>query len=152
MQRLLFLFIPYFILSSSCFSQQLIKDSLHKGTAEPGEEIICFLSVEWDASFPGGEKAWDRYIQSTIHSTVPFIKGAAAGTYIATVYFIIGKEGLVTEVHRISCQGYGMEEELARVLKQPPRWEPAQKNGRYIRAFRKQEFIFVVPETNYIHI
>jgi protein TonB len=60
------------------------------------------------------------------------------------VQFIVDKEGNISDVKALTNQGYGMEDEAVRVIKKGPNWTPAQQNGRYVKAYRKQPITFVV--------
>jgi len=37
-----------------------------------------------------------------------------------------------------------MEEEVVRILKKSPQWQPASQNGRIVKAYRKQPVIFMI--------
>jgi protein TonB len=39
-----------------------------------------------------------------------------------------------------------MEEEAMRVIKKGPNWTPAQQNGRFVNAYRRQPITFQVQE------
>lgn len=102
--------------------------------------------VEVEATFPGGQGAWAAFISSNIDSEVPGKKGASAGKYTVIVQFIVDRDGNVIDVKALTHFGYGMEEELMRVISKSPRWKPAMQNARTVKAYRRQPLTFVVEE------
>jgi antitoxin component YwqK of YwqJK toxin-antitoxin module len=111
---------------------------------ETGEAIDPSLCVEREAEYKGGEKAWRRFLEKNLNANVPVKKRAPVGHYTVAVRFIVDKEGNVTEPEAITNVGYGMEEELIRLLRIAPRWEPARQYGRVVNAYRIQPLTFVV--------
>jgi protein TonB len=105
-----------------------------------------FTKVEVEASFPGGEGQWRKFLERNLNASAPVDNGAPPGSYTVQVQFIVDKEGNVSEVKALSSHGYGMEEEAVRVIKRGPKWTPAIQNGRQVRAYRKQPITFVVSE------
>lgn len=105
-----------------------------------------FTKVEVEASFPGGEGQWRKFLERSLNASAPVDNGAPPGTYKVEVQFIVDKEGNVSDVKALSSHGYGMEEEAVRVIKRGPKWTPAIQNGRQVKAYRKQPITFVVSE------
>src|SRR5262249_19001661 len=107
-------------------------------------DLKVFDKVDIDASFPGGAQAWTKFLQHNLRANVPVDNGAPAGKFTVWVQFIVDKEGNVTDMKPLTNQGYGMEEEVLRILKLVPKWTPASQNGRYVKAYRKQPITFIV--------
>lgn len=105
-----------------------------------------FTKVEVEASFPGGEGQWRRFLERNLNASTPVDNGAPPGSYTVQVQFIVDKEGNVSDVKALTNHGYGMEEEAVRVIKRGPKWTPAIQNGRQVKAYRKQPITFVVSE------
>jgi protein TonB len=105
-----------------------------------------FEKVEIEAAFPGGDNAWRRYLEQTLQADVPVNRGAPAGQYTVIVQFIVNKDGIITDVKALTNHGFGMEQEVIRVIKKGPKWNPAQQDGRYVRAYRKQPVTFWIEE------
>ena len=136
-------------------SQEGVKD---EGLATPsqideGKQVIeekkedenqVFTKVEVEASFPGGEGAWRKYLERNLNSSTPVDNGAAEGSYTVWVQFIVDKEGNISDVKALSNHGFGMEDEAVKVIKRGPKWVPALQNGRHVKAYRKQPITFVV--------
>jgi periplasmic protein TonB len=104
-----------------------------------------FAKVEIEASFSGGD-AWRHFLEKNVNAAVPVDKKAPPGTYTVIVQFIVDKEGKVSDIKPLTKHGYGMEEEVVRILRKAPRWEPAVQDGRKVRAYRKQPVTFMVSE------
>ncbi|HYH15806.1 MAG TPA: energy transducer TonB, partial [Flavisolibacter sp.] len=77
---------------------------------------------------------------------VPVRNGAPAGHHTVVVQFIVDGEGNISDIQALTRQGYGMEEEVMRVIRLSPVWEPAQKDNQTVKAYRKQPITFVVVE------
>ena len=79
-----------------------------------------------------------------LNPDVPVKKRAPEGTYTVIVQFVVNKEGDVTDIKPLTRFGFGMEEEVIRLLKNSPKWIPAIQFGRNVRAYRKQPVTFIV--------
>jgi hypothetical protein len=127
------------VISGKLFSQIEQSDNAEK----------IFEKVDIDATFPGGEKAWTSFLIKHLNANVPVDKGAPAGKYTVWIQFIVDKEGNVTALTPLTSQGYGMEEEVMRILKLVPKWSPASQDGRYVKAYRKQPVTFIVEDESF---
>ena len=110
------------------------------------DENKIFTKVEVEADFPGGTKAWSRFLTSNLDSETPGNNGAPAGTYTVVVRFIVAKDGSVSDVVAETNHGYGMEQESIRVIKRSGKWTPAIQNGRNVIAYKRQPITWVVQE------
>lgn len=103
-----------------------------------------FTMVESEAEYPGGLNAWRIYLQKNLNSDVAFNNNAPIGKYTASVVFIVSKDGSLSDVKPISHYGYGMEEEVVRVIGKSGKWIPAIQNKRPVNAYRKQPITFIL--------
>ncbi|MEP6628323.1 MAG: TonB family protein [Ginsengibacter sp.] len=110
------------------------------------DENKIFTKVEQEASFPGGEAAWRRYLQNNLDANTPVENGASEGTYQVIVKFIVSKDGSISSVEAETSFGHGMEAEAVKIIKKGPKWAPANQNGRAVNAYRRQPITFVVAE------
>ena len=110
------------------------------------DENKVFNKVEVEASFPGGESAWRRYLQNNLDANTPIDNGAPEGTYSVIVRFIVSRDGSISDVVAETKHGYGMEAEAVKIIKKGPKWTPALQNGRNVNAYRRQPITFVVAE------
>jgi protein TonB len=108
------------------------------------EEDKIFNKVEIEARFPGGDAEWRKFLERNINAGVATKNKAPEGTYTVIVQFVVDREGQVSDVRALTNHGYGMEEEVIRLLRRAPRWEPAVQDGRKVKAYRKQPVTFQV--------
>lgn len=113
------------------------------GTPDSSVEKV-YERVEIEASFPGGDAIWRRYLERTLDASIPAKNGAPDGTYTVIVQFIVDKSGNISDVRALTNHGYGMETEVVRVIKKGPKWSPAIQDGRQVKAYRKQPVTFMV--------
>lgn len=111
---------------------------------KPEDENKIFDKVEIEASFPGGDSKWRRYLEQNCNGQVATDNGAPEGTYTTIIQFVVDKEGNISDVRAMTNHGYGMEAEAMRVIKKGPKWTPAVQNGRQVKAYRKQPITFQV--------
>ncbi len=102
-----------------------------------------FTKVEVDPVFPG---SWSNYLKKNLRASVPVDSGAKAGTYPVVVQFIVDKDGSISDIKALTIHGFGMEEEVMRIIKISPPWLPAGQNGHKVRAYKKQTVTFVVSD------
>lgn len=135
------LFVLLF-LSSISLHAQTIKNPTDS-TINPSDTTIL-TKLEQDAEFPNGQGAWAQYLGRNIDADIPARKKAPVGSYQVIIRFIIDKDGNVTDLVPETNFGYGMEEEVMRVLKNSPPWTPAFQNGRNVNAYKRQPITFRV--------
>lgn len=115
--------------------------STNTGTIPPGTKDSTAFEIE--ASYPGGAAAWIKFLQKNLKSDVPIKNDAPIGRFQAIVLFIVDKDGSVSNVKPVTRLGYGMEEEVARVIEMSGKWTPATRNGIPLKAYRKQPITFL---------
>ncbi len=123
--------------------------SPHKSDTIPGEDtnsLKIFEKVDIEAAFEGGEQGWRTFLEQNLNANTPVDKGAPAGSYTVWVQFIVDKEGKISDIKALTRNGYGMENEVMRIIRKSPLWSPAEQNGRKVKAYRKQPVTFVVQE------
>lgn len=110
------------------------------------DENKVFEKVEVEASFPGGDAGWRRFLERNVNGQVASDNGAQSGSFTVVVQFIVDKQGNISDVKALTSHGFGMEEEAVRAIKRGPKWVPAIQNGRNVNAYRKQPITFVVQD------
>lgn len=108
-----------------------------------------FERVEIEATFPGGEKAWRKFLEKNLNPNIPVENGAPLGQYLVIVQFIVNKAGRVSGIKPLTNQGYGMEQEVVRVMNKAGMWNPATRDGKPLNAYRKQSFTFMVSKDGF---
>ncbi|MEQ8470384.1 MAG: energy transducer TonB [Marinoscillum sp.] len=96
---------------------------------ETVEEPVIF--VEEMPSFPGGEKAFYKYVSENL--TYPRMARNLHITGRVYVQFVIDKDGTVTDVIAVRGVGEGLDEVAVEVLKNSPKWNPGKQRGREVR-------------------
>lgn len=116
---------------------------------EAGNQLdSATCSREREAEFPGGLQGWARYLQRSLNHNKPIQNNAPAGAYTVILQFIIDTDGSIIDIRPLTKYGYGMEEEVERVLRKGPKWIPAEQFGAKVKAYRKQPVTFVVSGRN----
>ena len=111
---------------------------------ETGRQLDSSLCIGKEAHFPGEEKSWRRFLEKNLNPHVPIKNRAPEGMYMVMVQFVVDKEGSISDIKPLTKFGFGMEEEVIRILKKSPKWVPAIQFGRNVKAYRKQPVTFMV--------
>lgn len=112
-------------------------------------EELLFERVEIEASYPGGGEGWKKFLQQNLNANVPVDNGAPIGKYTVMVRFVVSRNGKVSDISPMTALGYGMEQEVVRIIKKSGDWVPAQQNGRNVNAYRKQPITFMITEDGF---
>lgn len=107
-------------------------------------EDSVFTREEEDARFPGGNNGWMRFLQKNLDGGVMIRNGATGGQGTVIVQFVVEKDGTLSNMKALTDIGYGTEKEVLRILRQSPKWIPAKRYGRVVKAYRKQPVTFQV--------
>ena len=87
----------------------------------PPSEIVA------SASFPGGSEAFREYV--SVNLVYPDQARAYAVEGVVRAEFKIGPTGKAEDIKILSDLGYGCGAEVARLIREMPRWYPALENG-----------------------
>ncbi len=118
------------------------------GGIKPETEEAPMLSgtVEVNPEYPGGMNAWNKFLQKNLKYPSQAIDAGVGGKVI--VSFVVEKDGHLTDIKVLRSAGYGLDEEVVRVLKLVPPWKPGIQNGRPVRVMYTLPFNFQLPESN----
>jgi MORN repeat protein len=114
---------------------------------EMGHQLDSALCMVKEAHFPGEEKAWKNFLSKNLNPDVALRNHAPEGTYMIVVQFVVDKEGHIADIKALTKFGFGMEDEVIRILKKSPPWIPAFQFGRNVKAYRKQPVTFMVAKS-----
>lgn len=136
----------FFVNSSAIFLVSLFAFISSKGqnnnevrdTVESKQKDLIFSRVETEATFPGGRKAWSKYITKEIKKSN--LKKEDSGTCI--VRFVVDKNGNVSDVAATTMIGSALAKAAIDAIQNGPRWNPARQNGRLVKAWRSQPVAF----------
>jgi Gram-negative bacterial TonB protein C-terminal len=92
------------------------------------------------AAFPGGDAAFNRYIQSHLFTTPEANKAGVKGEIIYR--FTINEKGRAESFTAYQKLNYGLEEQVEKLLQEMPDWEPGIINGRTIKTSFTKKFLF----------
>ena len=104
------------------------KSNLNNDLSVEDNAIYNTAGVEIRPDFPGGLKEFYTYIGKNFK--VPDVKDLKGKIFIT---FVVEKDGSLTDIKVVRDIGYGTGEEAIRVLKNSPKWSPAEQNGKKVR-------------------
>lgn len=95
------------------------------------------------AAFPGGVKAWTKYLERNIELTARFKNLNTDGAKgIVVISFVVEKDGAVRMDYIDRSSEYSLDAEAIRTIKESPKWIPATDNGEKVIYRQKQGFVF----------
>ena len=95
-----------------------------------------YQKVEVEASFPGGQQAWNKYITEQLMSHVKEFKKRDVGTVI--IRFIVDTKGHPKDVQATNMKKSTLTKVSIEAIENGPKWIPAQQDGKYVNAYRLQ--------------
>src|SRR5258705_5440126 len=114
----------------------------------PGTKIKISKDYREDPSYPGSEKGWFKYLQSsnTISQVIDsaISKGIPKGKYTVWIWFIVDKKGNISELKSLTSNGYGLEEGAMQIIRESGKWIPGTNGKRKIATYRRQPITFVI--------
>jgi protein TonB len=90
--------------------------------------IYNTAGIEVKPDFPGGIEKFYSYVGKNYN--VPEEEGLKGRVFVS---FVVEKDGSLTDIKVIRDIGYGTGKEAIRVLKNCPRWNPGEQNGKKVR-------------------
>lgn len=121
----IFLFLFFLSICLSGYSQEYVKS-----TNDSIQEEV-YTVVEQSPSFPGGDEGRITFLQENINYPKKAKKKGIQGTVYVT--FVIEKDGSITDVRLLRGIGGGCDEEVIRVVKKMPKWNPGKQRGKHVR-------------------
>lgn len=107
-------------------------------SAQPAVIVVhdvekVYFRPDEKASFPGGEKAFDEFIQKNLQYPDDAIEYGVKGTLFAVVN--LDEQGTVSKVNFAGKRlGTSLEDETRRLLLASPRWNPAKHAGTAVKS------------------
>jgi hypothetical protein len=83
-----------------------------------------------DADFPGGDSSLSRYINKLINKTLIKQNQPTKTNFDVEVLLTVSKDGIVKSVDISKDPGFGIKDELIRLLMKSPKWKPGFVNGK----------------------
>ncbi len=104
------------------------------GTAAGPTPVIRLAEPE------GGKKAYDEYLDSNLQYPQEALANNIKGK--ARIEFTVSEDGSLVDFQVIKKLGYGYEEEMMRLIKDGPKWNPTTENGMPVKSTIKVQFQF----------
>ncbi|WP_223860718.1 energy transducer TonB [Spirosoma validum] len=123
------------LLTEPVFAQDNVKNLL---LIEPDKTV--YTIVEKQPEFPGGMRAMENYLLTTVRYPAEAKKAGIIGRVF--VSFIVEIDGRITGVERLNGLGFGCDEEAIRVINAMPRWTPGSQSGRPLRVKYRLPVLF----------
>lgn len=92
---------------------------------------IMVNSIEKKPEFPGGITAFYKFIGANFKTPAEAAANKIEGK--AYLEFMVEKDGSLSEFKILKDLGYGIGDEVIRVLKLSPTWSPGSENGKPVR-------------------
>jgi len=89
-----------------------------------------YVVVEKMPEFAGGQAALLRYLQKNLRYPTTALAAQAEGRVFLS--FVIQADGTIADVTILKGQGYGLDEEAQRVVRQMPAWTPGYQSKHAI--------------------
>ena len=103
-----------------------------------------FEKVEVEATT--NQKLWNEHMARYSQLPDSVLKNIPPGTYLVSVQFIIDIHGSLGQIETQNDPGYGLAKRAMKAVETyKGEWKPANQCGRNVKAYRKQEFTFVIP-------
>ncbi len=94
--------------------------------------------------FPGGPDAMDQFIASVLEYPAAALDNSVEG--VVHVGFTVHADGSISGAKILRPIDPDLEREALRVIKQMPRWEPSEKEGKPVDAPATVAITFRIPE------
>lgn len=96
--------------------------------------------VDQKPSFPGGNKALNKFIASNLRYPDMAQENGIQGRVV--VKFIVEKDGSISNVEVDRSVYPSLDNEAMRVIKNMPKWIPGQINGKAVKVECSYPFVF----------
>ncbi|MEI6122314.1 MAG: TonB family protein [Bacteroidota bacterium] len=101
-----------------------------------------YTYVQEMPSFPGGDEAFNVFLRKNIR--YPQLARQSKIQGIVYVYFIVEKDGSLSNIKIVQGIGAGCDDEALRVMHLMPKWKAGKKQGREIRIQMLKPINFVL--------
>lgn len=103
-----------------------------------------FTNAEIMPTFPGGENAWNRYIEKRLGENIQaLITDGKEG--VCEIEFIVHTDGFISDLTVKSMQNTKLASVFLEALAKGPKWIPAQQNGKPVQCKKTEKLTFRLP-------
>lgn len=111
---------------------------------EEGNGLLDTTNTEKAAEFPGGSKAWQKFMEKNIYFPSQY-KFENADKAVVVVSAIIDEDGNVTNVELYTPLYPAFDEIALKAIKHSPKWQPATQHNRHVQ-YRILQAIYFTQE------
>ena len=87
--------------------------------------------VDQSAKFQDGYNSIIKFVQENIKFPAEAKENNVHGRLMVSV--VVEKDGSLSDITVKKGLGYGLDEEIVRIIKMMPKWQPAQHKGKTVR-------------------
>ena len=87
--------------------------------------------VDQSAKFQDGYNSIIKFVQENIKFPAEAQENNVHGRLMVSV--VVEKDGSLSDIKIKKGLGYGLDEEILRIIKMMPKWQPAQHKGKAVR-------------------
>lgn len=113
-------------------------------TSIPVNTDSVYEKPDVEAQFPGGEKKWNKYVQSIIEKRVNDLADDKKSRGTCTVKFIVDASGAISALRVTTLEGSVLAKVASDAILNGPKWIPATNNGVPVKSIRYQKLTFRV--------
>lgn len=106
----------------------------------------AITKVEVEASFPGGEEKWNKFVQKVVEKSIDKLVKDKKSNGTCEMQFIVDKDGSLSNAEPLTLKDSHLAKILTKALKNGPKWIPASINGTPVKAWRRQKVTFRTSE------
>lgn len=90
---------------------------------------------------------WRSYISYQVNRIIDSVGSAAPpGEYNVRIFFLIESNGSITYAKAWDNPGFDFAKLAEQIINRGPAWEPSTRNGKFTRAYKKENILFIVPK------
>lgn len=101
-----------------------------------GKQNMIAKKPDVEASFPGGNAAWTRYVSDVLNKNLNRMDASDMGTCV--IKFIVDEEGNVSNAEAVTMKNSMLAKLMVRAVMKGPKWIPALQGGKPVKAYRLQ--------------
>jgi periplasmic protein TonB len=109
-------------------------------------DTATLKNVEIEAAFPGGETAWNKYVQGVLEQNIDKLSKKKANFGTCEIQFIVEKDGSIKNAEALTMKNSLLAKLMIEAVKNGPMWTPAFQNGRKVKAWRRQKVTLLEPK------
>ncbi len=128
--RIFQLALFYFLCFANSYGQSVTKRycCIDVAITKEKKPKKIYAIVENKPSFACGDSSWVQSTEKQINQSIQSLKSVKKGKYLVSVQFIMDKDSSISDIRCLNCPGFGMSEEVIRVLKKGRiKWLPSSR-------------------------